>query len=213
MNAVAVRPVEHEVAQRAGEEQCREPARVLSSRPLACAPPPQERDDRPQQDRSEHRNHHGVGIAAMVQHVAESVAANPGVEEICVRQVGGDHRCDRGGRAKARRGLRVRAARAKPGHRLGEQQPGNRVGDVVHGPNESLGVSRRKRPAPRQPVAWHEMPGSCQGLAPPSNALSAIRPVNRHRAGTSALAESSPRGAAGISSGPRAPARIAGRSG
>src|SRR4051812_13516975 len=74
----------------------------------------------------------------MVQHVAKPAAADPGVEEIRVGQIGGNCRCDRGRRAEVRRGFRVGAPRAKPGHRLGQQQPGNGVGDVVHLEYESL---------------------------------------------------------------------------
>ena len=136
------------MAERAREEQQQEPTGIRSRRPLAAAPPPDERDEGPQQRRPENRNHHRVRVTAVVQHVAEPVAAEAGVEEIGVRQVGGDDRGDRGDRTESRRGLCVRAARAKPSHRLGEQQPGNRVGDVVHGKNELSGASAQRCHAP-----------------------------------------------------------------
>jgi hypothetical protein len=112
MHAVAVRPVEREVAERTREEQQQEPTGIRSRRPLPAAPPPDERGEGPQQHRPENRNQDRVRVTAVVQHVAEPLAAEAGVEEIGVRQVGGEDRQDRGDRTESRRGLCVRATRA-----------------------------------------------------------------------------------------------------
>jgi hypothetical protein len=68
----------------------------------------------------------------VVQNVTETVATETGIEQIGVRQVRGDKRRDRGDRAEARRGLRTSKPDAEPHRRLGEEQTGERVGDVVH---------------------------------------------------------------------------------